>query len=80
MQEILQKRINELLDQCNGLYAEREILVNRQKDIDVRLTQLIGAVDELSKLLNQVSQPSEPQELLETQVSAFDGQDNQYKP
>ena len=80
MQDILQKRINELLDQCNTLYAERELLINQQKEIDIRLTQLMGALDELSKLLNQVSQPFDLQKVSETQVSAFDDQDNQCKP
>jgi methyl-accepting chemotaxis protein len=47
----IQARIDELTNDIQELTTVREQLVNSIRDIDIRLTQIMGAVSELKTLL-----------------------------
>ena len=47
---IIHKRLQELNEEANHLVNKREALLKQVKDIDTRLTQLVGAISELDKL------------------------------
>lgn len=59
MKEKIQQKIQSLSHEAETLVKERESLYQRDKEIEVRLHQLVGAIFELEGLLNQENQPSE---------------------
>jgi predicted nucleic acid-binding Zn-ribbon protein len=52
MEESIKKRINEISQEISSLHEERLRLSDQQKEIDVKLHQLIGALYELQKLID----------------------------
>lgn len=66
MQDKIIERINLLSEEMDALYQERQAMISRDKEIEVRVHQLVGAIFELQKLIteNQDHQPSaEPLEV-----------------
>lgn len=53
IKEILQQRIDELASETRTLVEEREHLNTRAKEINSRLTHIVGAMAELQKLLRE---------------------------
>jgi len=51
MKELIQKRLQELTNEVQALTNERESLYKKDRDVEVRLTQLVGAIFEIQKLL-----------------------------
>ena len=59
MKELLAKRINEMSQEIQALHNEREAMINRDREIEVRLHQLVGAVYEMQQLITHLDrQPS----------------------
>jgi hypothetical protein len=55
MKELLGKRIQEMSQEIQALHNEREAMLNRDREIEVRLHQLVGAIYEMrNKLLHLV--------------------------
>lgn len=51
MKEIIQQRIVALSKEIEALHNEREAMFQRDKEIDVRLHQLVGAIYEMQQLI-----------------------------
>ena len=51
MKEIIQQRIVALSKEVEALHNEREAMFQRDKEIDVRLHQLVGAIYEMQQLI-----------------------------
>lgn len=59
MKELLEKRVTELSREIQALHNEREMMINRDREIEVRLHQLVGAVYEMQQLMSHLDrQPS----------------------
>jgi prefoldin subunit 5 len=48
--DTIKKRLQELNEEANHLVNKRETFLKQIKDIETRLTQLVGAISELDKL------------------------------
>jgi len=53
--EKIDKKINQLGEEANNLVSKRERLEQALRDIDVRLTQIVGAIFELESLKKEYS-------------------------
>lgn len=51
MKELLEKRIAELSQEIQALHSEREAMINRDREIEIRLHQLVGAIYEMQQLI-----------------------------
>lgn len=51
MKQIIQQRIVALSKEVEALHNEREAMFQRDKEIDVRLHQLVGAIYEMQQLI-----------------------------
>lgn len=59
MKEIVSNRIAILSQEIQALHNEREAMLNRDREIEVRLHQLVGAVYEMQQLIAHLDhQPS----------------------
>lgn len=59
MKDLLGKRIQEMSQEIQALHNEREAMINRDREIEVRLHQLVGAVYEMQQLMSHLDrQPS----------------------
>jgi len=59
MKQVIQQRIAELSNEIQSLHDERQAMFDRDKEIEVRLHQLVGAVYEMQQLLTHLDrQPS----------------------
>lgn len=54
MKEIIQQRIVALSKEVEALHNEREAMFQRDKEIDVRLHQLVGAIYEMQQLITHL--------------------------
>lgn len=70
MRDKVMKKLDDLTAEAEGLANDRENYFKHIRDIDTRLTQLVGAIAELHSLLNepqesqvdpQVSSPQSPE-------------------
>jgi peptidoglycan hydrolase CwlO-like protein len=52
MNDRIQKRIEELKEKAETLVVERESLSKKIDQINIELTQIVGAIKELNGLLN----------------------------
>jgi hypothetical protein len=60
MRDVIAKRIAELTNEIQSLHNERESMMARDREIDVRLHQLVGAVYEMQQLIQHPDhQPSD---------------------
>lgn len=50
LKQAIQKRIGELTKEIQGLVQKKQAYQQVMKELDTRLTQLMGAIEELSKL------------------------------
>lgn len=53
MRDRIQSKLNELTAEAETLANERDSYYKHIRDIDTRLTQLVGAIAELHSLLNE---------------------------
>lgn len=53
MRDKVMKKLDDLTAEAEGLANERESYFKHIRDIDTRLTQLVGAIAELHSLLNE---------------------------
>lgn len=51
MNEKLQERYNKLIEELEQLVSERNMLRQRQEDIDIRVHQVAGAISEFQALM-----------------------------
>lgn len=59
MREIIQQRVAALSKEIEALHNEREAMFQRDKEIEVRIHQLVGAVYEMQQLIAHLDrQPS----------------------
>lgn len=64
MKDLLGKRIQEMSQEIQALHNEREAMINRDREIEVRLHQLVGAVYEMQQLMSHLDrQPLEEKTL-----------------
>ena len=64
MKQIVEQRLLEMTNEIQTLHDEREAMMRRDQEIEVRLHQLVGAVYEMQQLIAHLDrQPvgSEPQ-------------------
>lgn len=59
MNTILNSKIETLRRELESLIGEKEQLHSRDKEIDIRVHQIVGALNELQDILSQVNQPSD---------------------
>jgi hypothetical protein len=52
MQQLIKNRIKEIVQEISLINDEKTRLYERQKEIDVKLHQLVGAVYELQQLID----------------------------
>jgi hypothetical protein len=52
MEQVIKKRIEEISKEISEIHEEKLALNNRISDLDIKLHQLIGAVYELQKLID----------------------------
>ena len=65
MKDLIVKRIQEMSKEIQALHNEREAMLNRDREIEVRLHQLIGAVYEMQQLIADLDrQPLEEKTLV----------------
>lgn len=59
MKDLISQRITTLSEEIQALHNEREAMLNRDREIEVRLHQLVGAVYEMQQLIAHLDhQPS----------------------
>jgi predicted nucleic acid-binding Zn-ribbon protein len=61
--DILKNRMVELSQEAERLVSEREKMYRQIGDIDTRLTQIVGAITELDKLLKAIIGESSQEDL-----------------
>ena len=57
--ELLFKKINTLNKEAEVLVARKSEIEREQQQIDIRLTQIVGAISELQQLKNEIEQSTE---------------------
>lgn len=57
--QLIEQKIQELAQEASELSRVRESLVKQLKDIDIRLTQITGAITELKKMQDSINTPEE---------------------
>lgn len=65
MKRLIINRLQDLSKEIESLTEEKKTLSKHLNDIEIRLHQLVGAIYELQRLLNQADQPSDPDQSLE---------------
>jgi hypothetical protein len=58
-------RMNALADEAEKLYQRKMDIENESNQIDARISQIVGAMQELDKLQKEL-QPEEPKDVVET--------------
>lgn len=80
MKELISQRIATLSQEIQALHNEREAMFNRDKEIEIRLHQLVGAIYEMQQLIaNLDRQPSAEQLAVDSEVPAVDPQQTDQK-
>lgn len=66
MKDLISQRITTLSEEIQALHNEREAMLNRDREIEVRLHQLVGAVYEMQSLMADLDRlPVVPGEVVE---------------
>lgn len=69
MKNVIEQRIHALSQEIQALHNEREDMMRRDSEIEVRLHQLVGAVYEMQQLIaNLDRQPSVPGQPIEVEL------------
>lgn len=80
MKDLISKRIAILSEEIQALHNEREAMLNRDREIEVRLHQLVGAIYEMQQLIAHLDrQPSAEQPAAVSEVPAADPQQTDQK-
>lgn len=80
MKDLISKRITILSEEIQALHNEREAMLNRDREIEVRLHQLVGAIYEMQNLIAHLDrQPSAEEQVADSEVPAADPQQTDQK-
>jgi hypothetical protein len=68
MRDLIEGRLADMSQEIEALHVEREAMIRRDRDIEIRLHQLVGAVFEMQKLIAHLDHQQAAQTSLEQPI------------